>query len=314
MIKPGKSFFRIILSTVIVASIFYFLLTDLLNNYHMLSSYDLEIEYWRMSGSLLLLVMVFLFHPVAWMLILGEMSEKMGFRKTFSILYISQLGKYVPGKMWSYVGQMYLAEKEGIHKEKTLISSILFQLLSMGTTVVFFGVSLLMWDNIPLPLRLFGVPSFVAVVLIFLKVDGLNWFIRLIVNRIFRRELFVRLKFGTVAAVITVFLGSWIAYSIAYFCFIRSFYLIDPIQSICFSGIYAISWLVGYLSFLTPGGLGVREGMQVFLLSQFIPLPVSIIISLASRIWLTTGEITVALISLFLINRGSGGKADQTVE
>ncbi|MFO8015519.1 MAG: hypothetical protein R6U32_00280, partial [Candidatus Woesearchaeota archaeon] len=41
-------------------------------------------------------------------------------------------------------------------------------------------------------------------------------------------------------------------------------------------GGYSIVWVIGFLSFLTPGGLGVREGLLTLLLTHMGLVPVSI--------------------------------------
>jgi len=65
-------------------------------------------------------------------------------------------------------------------------------------------------------------------------------------------------------------------------------------------GTFSISWLVGYYAFLSPGGLGVQEGIQVYLLTFFFPSPISIVIALASRLWMTVGDLLVFLLALAL--------------
>lgn len=296
-----KSLVRKIISIIVVAAIFYFLLGNLFANYQKLSEHRFEIVYSRLIISFVLLLFVFLFNPLAWMRILNEMKEEMDFQKAFSIFYVSQLGKYVPGKVWTYIGQVYLAEREGIPKERTLISSVLFQLISGVTTVYVFVISLLFWEKLNLALTILAFLCFSVSCLILLRLGLLDWMINLVLNRLLRRKTVVKIGANTVIYAVSVLMLSWMAYGVAYYYFVNSFYPIDVTSSISFTGIYAISWLIGYLSFITPGGLGIREGVQVYLLNLFLPLPISIIISLACRIWLTVGEISVALISLVFV-------------
>lgn len=300
MRKP-RSLFHKIVSTAVAGTIFYFLFNNLLENYHKLSLYNFDPEYNRIIISYVLLILVLFFNPFGWMKVLSELNERMSFTESFSIFYVSQLGKYVPGKLWTYLMQIYMAEKKGISKEKTFISSVLFQLISMGTTVVTFVVSLLFWDNFNFSLRVIIVGLFLILILVIIWSGFLNVMTNFILNKVLKQKIVVNLSNMTIIHVILILMASWIAYGVAYYHFINSFYPISVISSIQFSGIYAISWLIGYLSFLTPGGLGIREGIQAYLLSFFLPLPISIIISLACRIWITAGEIAVALISFLFI-------------
>lgn len=301
MMRKPRSLFQKIVSTAVAGTIFYFLFNSLLENYHKLSLYNFDPEYNRIIFSYVLLVLVLFFNPFGWMKVLSELNERMSFTESFSIFYISQLGKYVPGKLWTYLMQIHMADKKGISKEKTFISSVLFQLISMGTTVIAFVVSLLFWDNFNFSLRVIVVGLFLILILVIIWSGFLNVMTNFILNKVLKQKIVVNLSNLTLIHVILILMASWIAYGVAYYHFINSFYPISVISSIQFSGIYAISWLIGYLSFLTPGGLGIREGIQAYLLSFFLPLPISIIISLACRIWITAGEIAVALIAFLFI-------------
>jgi glycosyltransferase 2 family protein len=59
-------------------------------------------------------------------------------------------------------------------------------------------------------------------------------------------------------------------------------------------GAAAIAWAVGYLSLLTPSGLGVREAALAAILAQALPLPAAVAGSLIYRIALTLGELVAA--------------------
>jgi len=55
-----------------------------------------------------------------WLAYLKQRGEGLPYRKGFQIFSLSQLGKYLPGKMWHLFGQMYLCEKAGIRKTDAL--------------------------------------------------------------------------------------------------------------------------------------------------------------------------------------------------
>jgi uncharacterized membrane protein YbhN (UPF0104 family) len=55
-------------------------------------------------------------------------------------------------------------------------------------------------------------------------------------------------------------------------------------------GYASLSWAVGYLVILAPGGLGVREGVLAALLSDLIALPVASAVALVARLVLVISE------------------------
>jgi uncharacterized membrane protein YbhN (UPF0104 family) len=47
------------------------------------------------------------------------------------------------------------------------------------------------------------------------------------------------------------------------------------------------------IALFAPGGLGIREGVLVYLLSDLIPGSVAVILSVLTRIWMTVIEIAL---------------------
>jgi len=96
---------------------------------------------------------------------------------------------------------------------------------------------------------------------------------------------------------------------VGYYFMINSFFSIDIKDCIIIVGIYAISWLIGYYAIIFPGGLGISEGVQVYLLSKFFPLSISIIIALVWRLWVTLSECIISCIALISIRYRKGALA-----
>ena len=47
----------------------------------------------------------------------------------------------------------------------------------------------------------------------------------------------------------------------------------------------AFAWIIGFLSFLTPGDLGIREGLLGLLLANYIPIQQATLAALLCRVW-----------------------------
>jgi glycosyltransferase 2 family protein len=56
-------------------------------------------------------------------------------------------------------------------------------------------------------------------------------------------------------------------------------------------GVNALSWTVGFVSIITPAGLGVREGVAFSLLSKTFANPYPSLIPLVARVWVTIAEL-----------------------
>jgi uncharacterized membrane protein YbhN (UPF0104 family) len=58
------------------------------------------------------------------------------------------------------------------------------------------------------------------------------------------------------------------------------------------AGTVAAAYLVGYLFFVVPAGIGVLEGAMVLLLAQVMPHPAgALVVGALSRVWFTAAEL-----------------------
>ena len=62
----------------------------------------------------------------------------------------------------------------------------------------------------------------------------------------------------------------------------------------------SLSWLIGYLSLVTPGGLGIREGVMYLMLSHIVNAQISLLITIATRFLHLLVELMLGLISFLL--------------
>jgi uncharacterized membrane protein YbhN (UPF0104 family) len=53
---------------------------------------------------------------------------------------------------------------------------------------------------------------------------------------------------------------------------------------------------VGLLVIIAPAGIGVKEGVMLILLSNYLPQDISLIISVFSRLWSTLADLIVGVI------------------
>ena len=104
-----------------------------------------------------------------------------------------------------------------------------------------FVISLLFWNRISLFLKLSIFGSFLVFSLVLLRLGALDRMIDLVLNKLFKKNIIVHLGTKTVINIFSILMLRWMAYGVAYYHFVKSFYPIDAITAINFTGIYAIS-------------------------------------------------------------------------
>ena len=104
----------------------------------------------------------------------------------------------------------------------------------------------------------------------------------------------------------------WVLGGIGFFFFVDSIFPTDGAMVITHGGIFAASCMLGILAFMTPSGLGVREGAFVLLLRPFMPSEVAVMVAFGARFWMICVEVIGigiggAMVSLYGKRlRGSG--------
>jgi hypothetical protein len=290
-----------LLSGSIACGLIIVLLIKLFQHYDVLLEQKIALSPARFILSLLPLILSYFFIPFMWCIILKSLGIFMPYQKSFQIQYISHLGKYIPGKIWPYIAQSYLALHANIPVKTTLLSNaILMYFMSIGSLLVFV-FSFLFWDIFPLATRCLSVLlSFFLVYLVF-WINILEKSINLLFVRLTGISIiFCSNSLNYLRLFVVLFLD-WIIFWTGFHIMVNSFYNIELIQSIIIVGIFSISWLVGYYAFFSPGGLGIQEGVQVYLLQFFFPLPISIVIAFSARLWMTIGDLCVSLLAAALL-------------
>ena len=286
-----------IVGLVLLAAVVFFFYRELAENWGQFIEYDWTIRYGYVALSLAILFVVFAISPFAWVKILKLQGEHLGSLPAFVIFYLANLGKYIPGKLWGYGGQVYLTKRQGIEIQHILVSTVILLVLDYFAGLAFASITLLAWHNVPAYAAVGGAAA--ATLLMVL----LSWSERAL--GLFRRGL-ARFKVTALddvpagAALFRVWLFlivRWILLGIAFVIGIKGLITVDIVESIAYCGAFIWSHLLSMIVFVTPAGLGVREGLNVYLLEMVSTLPpwIAIGVSVATRLWMTLMELICVL-------------------
>ena len=121
-------------------------------------------------------------------------------------------------------------------------------------------------------------------------------FIRFIAKLLKKEYVGSQIEYSYLLSLLSVFFVAWILLGFGFYLMTYSLYPESSAYIFPLIGVFAISWAAGFLVIILPGGLGLREAVLSYLLSFFLPVPIAIIVSLLSRLWLLGGEILTALI------------------
>ena len=254
----------------------------------------------------------------SWRVLLSGWGGSLPYGKAVQIWTVSNLGRYVPGKVWSIGAMGLLASREGISGVAAIGASILGTLLNIGAgfgVAVVFGGRFL--DAVSPGLRNV---SLVAAVAFIVGVILLPFVLPRILDRYaVRRGLPVaEQQLGNRDVWLAALLNtcSWVGYGLAFACFARGVLPLVP-NATLYIAIYAASYLVGFLVLFAPGGIGFRElALSALLIAGGAAgQGDAAILGATSRVWLTILEVLPGLIGLLLMTpaqrAGIGGERDR---
>jgi len=110
-------------------------------------------------------------------------------------------------------------------------------------------------------------------------------------------------RFGTALIVAILFLLCFVIMGLILKLQAHWFFCVNEGSLFELTCLFSIAWLAGYLVPGAPGGLGVREGMMVFLLSPVLGVGASVGLGVTLRMTTTIGDAMAFLIGLWMSRR-----------
>lgn len=222
--------------------------------------------------------------------------------RMLAVAWISPMGKYVPGKVASVAGEIWILRRYGVPGPVAAGVILMLQGLAvtLGLTV---SVPLTLWQPVSraLPMAWLWCAMLVAAGLICLhpKIFGAvgNFFARRLTRR--PLEKLPRLRhYPKLFVLQLVVLGFW---GLALWLMARSIADV-PIHRIplLVSGA-ALAATIGFLAFFAPAGIGVREGILLVILTPVTGPENAAILTVAMRLMQTLVEVLLALAALILL-------------
>jgi hypothetical protein len=284
---------------IVVAIIFVFIGLSLYRNWQ-------RIPFESIRFNCLFLVLSFLSHltgyliaPFGWKVNLANFGQRISYRHSVEILSLSRLGRYIPGKIWFTLGRAYMGKKVGV-REKLSIVAVLFETVILFLAAcVFFLIFVFLLARIDLPFEPYWFGILIVVCLLTLIPRVFSRLVNFGLKLLKRDPVDFTPKLGNLLLLFGIYMIMWGFQGFGFFLLVRSFIPIGLHAAPGFVGIYSFSWMIGFLSLITPAGLGVRETTLSVAIRNFLPeawAGFNIPASLLSRIWATIVELTLFLV------------------
>src|SRR6478735_4823659 len=234
---------------------------------------------------------------IGWKTLLRDLGSDLHPAPASGVYFVGQLGKYLPGSLWSVLVQADIASHLKVPRRRTAVTGLLALGLSLLTGL------------------LVGLPA--ASFLITRDSSGFDWWLLLgipilvvlcvprllnaIIDRMLRTLKREPLEHGlsapAVLRAVATFVLVWLSFGVHTLLLARAVAGDAPHPDLTTAAMtgYALSVSLGMLTVVLPAGLGAREGLLTLILSTAIPTPAAAAVAIMSRFIVTVVDVLAAL-------------------
>jgi uncharacterized membrane protein YbhN (UPF0104 family) len=237
-----------------------------------------------------------------WRVLLKGLGSPLSFGAAARVLFVGQLGKYLPGSVWPVLAQMEMASAYGVPRSRSasagLINmgvSLLSAMLAALVTLPFTGGSTdYLWFIAATPL-----------LLACLHPKVLNYLLGRLFKLARRPPLEQPLTGRVIAVSVAWSFLSWLLYGVALWVLAIRVGIPAGVGYPLSVGAFALGFALGFVVILAPAGAGVREVVLIAILSH----PVGVTALTAGAVAIVWRAVTILadliVAGLALANRGA---------
>jgi uncharacterized membrane protein YbhN (UPF0104 family) len=278
-----------------------------------LRSYEWRLDPAWLTLSALFMLASWVVEVYIWYLLIYLLGSHLPYGAAMRMWFLTALVRYIPGNVWQPLSLTLYCQQRQVRPEITLASIVLYQVIvllavapiaafyfqvtgnwGVFTTLVGGSAEWLIWAAL-LPVLIFlARPGWLLVIL--------NWLLR----KIGRFAIEARLTSSYLLLLLAIAVIDWLLWgaSFATVTLALGHFTQLPLPLFLFHliAVYPVANAIGFLSVITPSGLGVREGAFYLLLAPVVGGGLITVAALAMRLWNIIGEVIMALLS-FAIER-----------
>jgi uncharacterized membrane protein YbhN (UPF0104 family) len=229
---------------------------------------------------------------VGWRVILADLGSPLHLAPAGGVFFVGQLGKYLPGSVWTVLVQADMASHLHVPRRRTGVTGLVTIGLSVLTGLL---VGL---PALPLLLQrsagssawlLLAVPLLVVLVWPALLNRLIAWGLRVLRREPLEETLSTRAILTTVG----LYALAWVLFGVHILVLALAVGGGTGVTLASLTG-YALAGSLGMLTVILPAGLGARDGILALVLASAMPLSAGTAVALVSRFVVTLVDVLAA--------------------
>lgn len=301
--SQAKKLLKHFIQIILVGIVFFFLGRKIYTEWPQIRSYPWQIDIRWLVLSVIFLSAMYTGHAAGWLIILKRFNYPVPILPGVYVWLKSLLARYVPGNVLMIVGRVMMIEPYGVPKHISLTSVAYEQALLAATATTAIALALPFWPK----LQAFSGLIWAVLVIPPLALIGLhpailgrfgNWVFR----KLGRETIEEFLPFKDIIWIFLFYSFFWIVAGFGLFAMARAVTFVDYTDLPIVIASSPLAWLTSVLFFISPSGLGVREGVYAYTLDfAFESGGVASAFAILLRFWQTLVEIAFVVLVMALV-------------
>lgn len=200
------------------------------------------------------------------------------------IFFVGQLGKYIPGSLWTFAAQAEMATSQGIPARTTVAVGVIFLLVNVATALVL-GGAVAVAGLVEIPLAPYALGALVVIAALSLAPCSIRRVAALLsVERWCPRS----------PGILTLQIAALML--ITWSCYGAAVWVVLPagVPLMACAGAFAVAYLAGLVAVFAPAGIGVREVVLTALLAPLVGVGAAGAAAILVRFLLTLADWSIA--------------------
>jgi uncharacterized membrane protein YbhN (UPF0104 family) len=228
---------------------------------------------------------------MAWRTLLADLGSKLPVPSAIRVMFIGQLGKYVPGAVWALAAQVELARDYAVPRRRSVAASLMGMATTLVVALVMAGLTLPLTSSVAVR-RYWWVLAITPLAIACLHPKVVKFLLDLVLRVARREPLEKAVSMRGMGRALAWTCAGWVCYGLHAWLLVSQFATGSELHVLALSsGAYALSWAAGFVIIFFPGGIGPREAALVAVLSPVMPAASALVVALASRMVMTIGDL-----------------------
>jgi glycosyltransferase 2 family protein len=241
-----------------------------------------------------------LFTVLGWRILLADLGSPLHLAPAGGIFFVGQLGKYVPGAVWSIVAQAEIGARLHIPRRRSAVVAFVTVAIAAicGLIVGVPALPLLITRDDSSATTGWVVLLAMPLLAVVLWPRLLNWAIATVLRILRREPLEHRLSGRAVLSATLLFIGAWVSSGLHVLVLARATgtdYETSQLLLATLSG-FALASSLAMFSVILPAGVGVREGVLVLILAPVTSTSAATAVVVISRSLTVAADVLFALL------------------